>query len=174
MISVRAMTAGDIPAVAALHRQAFPRQLASEPWISCNFAAHPRMMYFVAEAKGGEVMGYIHWSQKSGFRPEVVLELEQLAVAADLRGQGIGALLIRASLPMVQEALNRRRARIKHLIVTTRADNAAQRLYRRVLGAEVDATISNLYSADEVVMIARHIDLQRIAGQLPAHNQQGI
>ena len=42
-------------------------------------------------------------------------------------------------------------------MVTTRADNAAQRLYKRVLGAEVEATITNLYSADEVIMIARNV-----------------
>ena len=163
------MTAGDVPAVAALHRQAFPRQVASEPWISCNFAAFPRMMYFVAEAKDGKLVGYIHWSQKSGFRPEVVLELEQLAVAADRRGQGIGARLIQLSLPLVQNELALRRAWIKHLMVTTRADNAAQRLYRRVLGAEVEATIGDLYSADEVVMIARNINLPGIADYTPAH-----
>jgi hypothetical protein len=41
-------------------------------------------------------------------------------------------------------------------VVTTRADNDAQALYRTTLGAEVEAVIKNLYSADEVFMAARH------------------
>jgi ribosomal protein S18 acetylase RimI-like enzyme len=42
-------------------------------------------------------------------------------------------------------------------LVSTRTDNQAQKLYRKVLGAEVEATIKNLYSADEVYMVARHV-----------------
>ena len=46
---------------------------------------------------------------------------------------------------------------VKHIVVATQADNYAQKLYRKTLSAEVDATISNLYSADEVFMISRNI-----------------
>lgn len=35
-----------------------------------------------------------------------------------------------------------------------RADNKAQELYKKTLGAEVVSVIKNLYSADEVIMIA--------------------
>ncbi|WP_417579291.1 hypothetical protein [Nitrincola sp.] len=48
----------------------------------------------------------------------------------------------------------------KKIVVTTRADNHAQRLYRKVLGAEIEASISGLYSADEVIMVARDIGKQ--------------
>ena len=44
---------------------------------------------------------------------------------------------------------------LKAVVVTTRADNAAQKLYRKTLGAEVEATIASLYSGDEVLMVAR-------------------
>lgn len=50
--------------------------------------------------------GYILWNQKSGFRPEVVLELEQVAVAPEFRGQGIGRKLIEVSLPDVRARLS--------------------------------------------------------------------
>lgn len=40
-----------------------------------------------------------------------------------------------------------------------RADNYAQSRYRNILGAQVEATIANLYSADEVVMVARNFDM---------------
>ena len=39
----------------------------------------------------------------------------------------------------------------------TRSDNGAQKLYRTALGAEVVATISSLYSGDEVLMVARKV-----------------
>ena len=86
-----------------------------------------------------------------------MLELEQIAVHPNFHGQGIGSLLIRDSLPLVKAQLAERGATLKHIIVTTRADNDAQRLYRKELGAEIEATITNLYSADEVFMIARNV-----------------
>ena len=50
-IVVRAGAETDIPAVAAIHQVAFPRQLDSTAWIECNFKAYPRIVYFVAEEK---------------------------------------------------------------------------------------------------------------------------
>ena len=46
------------------------------------------MQFFVAESNG-EIRGFIHWTQKSGFRQQVVLELEQIAVHPHFHGQGI-------------------------------------------------------------------------------------
>ena len=62
------------------------------------------------------------------------------------------------SLPLVKEQLGTRGATLKHIMVTTRADNYAQELYRQALGVEVECTIKDLYSADEVIMIARNVD----------------
>ena len=154
---VRKMVEGDLPSVAEVHRQAFSRQRGSGEWISCNFRAAPRMQYFVA-LDGPIIVGYIHWTQKSGFRPEVVLELEQIAVLPRVQGRGIGRTLIEESLPLVKEQLGTRGATLKHIMVTTRADNYAQELYRQALGVEVECTIKDLYSADEVIMIARNVD----------------
>jgi len=36
-------------------------------------------------------------------------------------------------------------------------DNHTQKLYKNILGAEVEATIPDLYSADEVVLVARNV-----------------
>lgn len=149
------MVEEDIPSVANVHRQAFRRQLDSEKWITCNFRAAPRMQYYVA-VDGSAIVGYIHWTQKSGFRPETVLELEQIAVLPRIQGRGVGRRLIDESLPLIREQLDERGASLKAIIVTTRADNNAQRLYRDALEAEVECTIKGLYSADEVIMIARN------------------
>ena len=151
------MKSRDIEQVARVHERAFPRQKHSREWIECNFRAFPRMQYFAAENEA-EIIGFIHWTQKSGFRPEVVLELEQIAVLPDRQGQGVGEMLIKSSLPEVSHQLKERNAIVKHIIVTTRADNAAQRLYWKTLGAEVEAVITNLYSADEVFMVARNVE----------------
>jgi ribosomal protein S18 acetylase RimI-like enzyme len=86
----------------------------------------------------------------------VALELEQLAVLSKFRAQGIGRALIRESVLEVATVLQQRSARVKSVLVTTRADYRAQRLYKEVLGAEVQATIANLYSADEVIMVAQN------------------
>jgi ribosomal protein S18 acetylase RimI-like enzyme len=152
---VRQMTEADIAAAAAIHQAVFNRQLDSASWVTCNFKAYPRILYFVAELNGA-VVGFIEWIQKSGFRKEVVLELEQLAVRPDSQGQGVGTALIQESLGQVALMLKRRGACIKNIVVTTRTDNHAQRLCRKALGAAPEAVIKDLYSADEVIMVARN------------------
>lgn len=148
----------DISAVAEVHKKVFSRQQYSQEWIECNFQAFPRTQMFVAEDENSNaIVGYIQWIQKSGFRPEVVLELEQIAVAPDYQGRGIGSLLILSSLSAVKQHLAAWNQKLKHVIVTTRADNAAQRLYRKTLSVEIEATIGNLFSADEVIMIVRNV-----------------
>ncbi|CAH7046648.1 3-oxoacyl-(Acyl carrier protein) synthase [Vibrio chagasii] len=156
MAQVRFMTEADLNGAALVHQATFVRQQNSKTWLQCNLSAAPRFLNFVAESDG-EIVGYIIWVQKSGFRPEAVLELEQLAVLPTAQGQGLGKKLILDSLPQVKQKLSEQDSTLKHVLVTTRADNFAQKLYQSTLGAEVETTISNLYSADEVLMIARNV-----------------
>lgn len=149
------MTKQDLLNVAKVHREAFPRQLHSEQWITCNFSAYPRIRLFVAENEG-MIMGYVQWIEKSGFRKEVILELEQIAVLPSQQKHGVGSLLISESSKMIKEELSQRDATIKHVLVSTRTDNEAQKLYKKALNAQPEVVISNLFSADEVLMIARH------------------
>jgi ribosomal protein S18 acetylase RimI-like enzyme len=156
-ITIRRMAEPDGDRVAEVHREAFPRQQNSRDWVRCNFAAFPRIQIFVA-VRDHKILGFIQWIQKSGFRPSVVLELEQIAVRETERGTGIGQTLIKESMAQVKAQLKERNATIRSVLVTTRADNAAQWLYRKALGANVEATITELYSADEVVMVARDVE----------------
>jgi ribosomal protein S18 acetylase RimI-like enzyme len=156
-MNIRPFEKEDLDMTAEVHKAAFARQNMSHEWVECNSKAYPKSQIYVAENEAKEIVGYIHWCQKSGFRPEVVLELEQLAVHPSYQGKGLGTKLVKESLPQVQKQLITRNAKIKHIVVTTRADNYAQNLYRKTLNAEVEATISNLYSADEVFMISRNI-----------------
>jgi len=155
-LNIREMSSSDIENVSFIHEKSFERQTKSLEWITCNFNAYPRIQYYVADIEG-RLVGYIQWIQKSGFRSKVVLELEQMAVLPEFRNKGIGKSLISKSLPLIKHHLEINDAQLKHIIVTTRADNNAQDLYSKVLGAKVVATISSLYSADEVIMVSREV-----------------
>ena len=155
-VKIRRMSSEDLFQASEVHALSFTRQTHSYDWLQCTFKAFPRTLCYVA-IKDETIAGYIVWSQKSGFRPEAVVELEQIAVLPSLQGKGIGKILTEHSLQLVREYLLEQGSTLKHVIVTTRADNYAQTLYRQVLKAEVEATITNLYSADEVIMIARNV-----------------
>lgn len=157
-IEIRPMLPVDLATAAEVHRLAFVRQKLSVEWLSATLNAYPRFLCYVADVPG-KPAGYILWAQKSGFRDQAVLELDQIAVLPDLQGQGIGRALIHQSLPLVKAELAQQGSTLKHIIVNTRADNHAQQLYRDALGAEVVATISDLYSADEVFMVARDVQM---------------
>lgn len=77
------------------------------------------------------MIAYIIWNQKSGFRAQAVVELEQLAVLPELQGQGVGRALIIQSLEQVKQKLHNRGAKIKHILVSTRADNLEKNLYQQ-------------------------------------------
>jgi len=155
-MNVRTMDKQDLKAAALIHSECFPRQRSSFEWISCSMKAFPRTLCFVVYDES-QIFGYVIWAQKSGFRSEVVIELEQIAVSPNHQGHGFGTQLIRKSLVLVNSQLNSMGSELKHVIVSTRADNNAQQLYRNILGAKLEATITNLYSADEVYMVARNI-----------------
>lgn len=159
--SVRRATSSDTPAIAEIHRQEFPRQRDSITWVSATLAAAPRFLVYVLE-HDGEVSGYVFWAQKSGIRSAAVLELEQIAVFSRVQGIGLGERLIRESFSLVTAQLRADNQSVKSILISTRADNQAQRLYSRVIGAKVVATIESLYSATEVFMVAECSDAHPI------------
>jgi ribosomal protein S18 acetylase RimI-like enzyme len=157
MITIRPMLKSDLNSVVIVHSQAFSRQLKSVEWVTCNFNAYPRIMIFVALNKENQLVGYIQWLQKSGFRKDAVVELEQIAVLPVFQGMSIGTKLINQSLALVKKYLISQNSVLKAVMVTTRSDNAAQNLYKKLLGVEISATISDLYSHDEVIMVSREV-----------------
>ena len=142
----------DLLSVALIHEKSFPRQGFSNDWIRSLSGGFPRTQIFVAEDV--EIIGYIIWTEKSGFRKEAVLELEQIAVAENFRGRGFGKFLIEESLKMVRIRLFERGSCLKLVLVSTRTDNAAQKIYEQVLKAKTVAIIPGLFSGDEVLMRA--------------------
>lgn len=157
-LEIRRMNESDVEAVASVHRAAFPDERESDLWIRSNFAAYPRLQYFVA-VRDSTIAGYVVWIQKCGFRQRQLLELEQIAVHPFHQRAGIGETLIRGSLPLVKEELARRNARIENILVTTSAENFARRLYEKTLGAKAVHLFKEYVNGhDELYMIARHVD----------------
>lgn len=135
------------------HRENFKRALL---WTKSNFRAYPRMRYFVAQDKK-EIVGYILWMEKGGFRKEAVWELEQIGVKTEKRGMGIGTKLIRESLKRIKRDLKKQKRKLKLIEVTTGIKNEAQKLYRKTLGAKPECKIKDFFNGDEVTMIARNV-----------------
>lgn len=154
-MQVRIAKKSDLAEIAEIHALEFSRQQHSDEWIRCSLNAYPLKRLFVAEIAPQQIIGYIIWTEKSGFRQEAVIELEQIAVSRAHQGKGVGHALIMESFDLVTHAIAKRGATVKSVLVTTRANNAAQQLYRKALGVQVVANIPGLYSADEVIMIRR-------------------
>ena len=152
---VRPFDDRDLLSVALIHEKSFPRQGFSNDWIRSLSGGFPRTQIFVADDV--EIIGYIIWTEKSGFRKEAVFELEQIAVAEMFRGRGIGKSLIEQSLEMVRICIESRGSCLKSVLVSTRTDNDAQKIYEHVLKAESVAVIHGLYSGDEVLMKAERL-----------------
>lgn len=157
MIKIQPLKKQEIIKVAEIASQCFKGLKdikKARKWISCNFKAYPRMKYFVAR-KDKEILGYILWMEKGGFRKEAVLELEQIAVSPKYQGKGIGAKLIKESLIEIKKDLKKRNSKLKLIEVTTGTENQAQKLYKKTLGAEPEAVLKNIFRGNEVIMLKR-------------------
>ncbi len=157
---IRRAEADDIPGAAKVHELAFPRQTFSKDWIDCVFRSFPKSQLFIAE-RGGEIIGLIFWTEKSGFRREAVVELEQIAVHPEYQGRGIGIYLIIHSVILVAENIAERGAKLCHILGNTRVNNDALKLYTK-LGAQTIGAVSGLFTADEVFLAINNVDVDQI------------
>lgn len=153
--SIRAMTHKDVPRVAEIHSRCFQRQAYSQDWIECNFKAFPRTFCFVAVSKG-QTTGYIIWMQKSGFRKNVILELDQIGVDPKYQNAGVATRLIQESFAKVEIYLSERQARVIRIFVSTSTDNIARHLYEKALGVKQEAVIKDyLPGSNECILVWR-------------------
>lgn len=156
-VSVRKATIDDVNSIAMIHQQAFIRQIESHQWIKSTLAAYPRFFCYAIESE--MIVGYIFWAQKSGFRADVILELDQIAIHNDFQGLGLSKQLIIESLKDIQNQLLSKNQKIKNLLVTTGANNFARKIYENLLSAKEVAVISDLYSSPEVYLKSIREDL---------------
>jgi ribosomal protein S18 acetylase RimI-like enzyme len=148
------MHADDIEVVTKIHSQRFPKQHDSPLWIRCNFAAFPRIMFFVARDEQDHVIGYIQWIQKSGFLKQAVFELEQIAVISNHQSKGVGIKLIQESLSLIKNYLEDTDSKLKAILIFIRTDNKAKTLCEKVLRAKEIAVIKDVFSYEEVLMLS--------------------
>ncbi len=157
MLKIQTLTKKNISEVAKITSQCFSglKELSqARKWIACNFNSFPRMQYFMAK-ENGDILGYILWQEKGGFRKEAVWELEQIAVKETARGRGVATFLIEQSLKRIIEYLKARGSKLKIVEATTGTHQQAQWLYQKTLDAQPEAIIKNFFRGDELIMIAR-------------------
>ncbi|ARN72881.1 GNAT family N-acetyltransferase [Oceanicoccus sagamiensis] len=145
-MNIRLMTRDDLMGASQVHKEAFRHEKLSFEWLECHLNAFPRFLGFVAEVDR-VVVGYIIWAQKSGFRAETVLELEQIALLPEMHGQGMGRQLIYQSLPLVKGELVSQGSVIKHIVVDKKAYYPVETPCKPDWGAEIEAAITNLYTS---------------------------
>ena len=160
MLNIKKASAKDLNKIAEIGSENFSglKEIKkAKKWVNCNFLAYPRTQYFVAKMDG-KITGYAMWIEKGGFRKESVWELEQISVAKNFQGKGIGTQLVEKSLSEIKKYLKKRGSKLKAVEVTTGCDNLAQGLYKKTLGAKIECTVKDLFRGDEVIMIARFTD----------------
>ncbi|OTG81541.1 GNAT family N-acetyltransferase [Acinetobacter sp. ANC 4648] len=154
---VRKANQSDLDDITEIHHKSFVRQSASKQWIESTLAAYPR--YFCYLIENEKTCGYIFWAQKSGFRAEVILELDQIAIHPDFQGLGLSKILIVESLKNVEKELSVKNQKIKSVLVSTGVNNFARKIYEDLLNANEVAIITDLYSSPEVYLKADREDL---------------
>jgi ribosomal-protein-alanine N-acetyltransferase len=153
--SIRGMTRGDIPAVAALEATIYATPWA--PRVFFDELAMENRRYIVIENASGIV----------GYGGLLIIEqdahITTLAVAGDMRGKRLG---IRLMLALVDVALA---AHARHLTLEVRLSNtSAQRLYER-FGFDPVGRRKNYYvDEDALVMWATDIDTEEYEQRIAA------
>lgn len=139
--------------IVQIHHLAFIRQKDSYQWVVSTLNAYPRYVCYVIYVED-QIAGYIFWSQKSGFRTEVILELDQIAIHPNFQAKGLSKILITDSLKMLEIELHKNEQMIKKILVSTSEDNFAKKIYENVLATKEVAVISELFRLAEVYLIS--------------------
>jgi len=151
---IRQADAADVKPIALVYTECFPRERDHELWIQSSYQAFPRSAYYVLEQQGN-IIGYILWCVKNGFRQKAIVELEQLAIHPDFSGQGLGRKLIEQSVVLFEAHVNSLGCEIGSYIVTTSEGNFAEKLYKSTLGVSRAAMISDYGSGNELILYNR-------------------
>ncbi|TDD95004.1 ribosomal protein S18-alanine N-acetyltransferase [Actinomadura rubrisoli] len=149
------MAHADLPAVHRLERVLFPEDAWSEDMLREELDDQPRTRhYVVAEAPGGEIVGYAGLAAAGG-----QADVQTIGVRADMRGAGVGAALL---AELMDEAVRRGSEAV---FLEVRADNAgARRLYERFGFGEVGVRKRYYQPSDVDAIVMRRVLRRRPAG----------
>lgn len=154
---IRRATAQDVPLIAKLNRQGFSGNKpvgVAERWVCCHFAQGDQYHYFVSE-QDGVVNGYVSYEVRGGFAREIpVIELEQMAVDANFRGQGIGTKLVEETLQTMKRWIHEQQPEAKQMRVVVwvlKGNDKAQAIYTGICKDGIQGERS-VYSTDEVML----------------------
>lgn len=153
------MTLEDLLSVSHIHKQNFSRQSHSQLWLKCHLMSFPKDFTYIIEIEN-KIVGYIIWTQKSGFRKQVVMELSQIAIDKDFQHQGNATQLILVSLKQVIFYLNAHEQQLNKLYISTGTNNSAKSLYTKLFQPKLEATFHHLYNEtnDEIILIVHNFD----------------
>ena len=148
---IRKAQKADLVRIAEIYAACFPREESHFEWIDAIYHSYPKGVYYVLEVNN-EVIGYILWCFKNGFRKKSIIELEQVGVHPDFSGKGFGRVLIKDSFDEFKALVKEQGFVVGALLVTTSEGNYAESLYKSILGVETASKIQGYGSGNELIL----------------------
>lgn len=117
---IRRATEADLERIASINMAVFlgdrDQPESALEWATCLFRSFPIYQYFVVE-EGGVVAGYAGWQIHGGFhRAEPVIELDQIGVAREHEGKGLGTALVEECTKELVSWMQKKNKRIESCI----------------------------------------------------------
>ncbi len=162
--TIRRATEDDLDAIARINAEVFLGDRESpetaREWVACWLRAYPLYQYFVAE-RNGEVLGYAGWQLHGGFRrAEPCFELDQIGVAQDAQGLGIGNRLVRENMRTLVDWCiahdNRIESHVSFVVWAYALNFNAIDVYRREFSEGVDGMRRQFGERAEVMLRRRY------------------
>lgn len=150
-MNVRKAEIQDVEIISTIYAACFPKELNHKLWINASFNSFPRGVYYVIE-QDCNIVGYILWCVKNGFRNETIVELEQIGIHPAYSGKGFGRKLIESSILKFQTHVESFGHAVGSVMVTTSEGNFAEGLYKSTLGVSRSAVIPGYGTGSEVIL----------------------
>jgi ribosomal-protein-alanine acetyltransferase len=153
-VTLRLATSGDLAAIMALERASFPSDAWSESTMAAELTGEHG--HYLVDEQDHRVVGY---GGLRALRGGSDADIQTIALAPEVRGQGRGRALLRA---LIAEAVARG---ARELFLEVRADNpAAESLYRSEGFAEIGRR-PRYYQPDDVDAVVMRLDLETWSAQ---------
>ncbi|MFT7559621.1 MAG: GNAT superfamily N-acetyltransferase [Flavobacteriales bacterium] len=141
----------DINGITTVYELCFPNEESHGSWVEASMNSYPRGIYYVIESND-DVVGYVLWCVKNGFRSSTIIELEQVAIAPDFHGKGYGRALIEKSFGLFKGHVLELGYKVGAVMVTTSEGNYAEDLYISALGVARSAVLQGYGSGNEIIL----------------------